>query len=385
MTILIACDSFKDALPAMAVCEAIARGLQIAIAPPQTLNCLIFPLADGGEGTFDVLTFHKGLEKKTVRVQDPLFRKINAHYGISRDGRTAFIEMASAAGLQLLVGAERNPLKTSTYGVGELILAALTEGVENIALAIGGSATNDGGVGMAAALGYQFLDEAGHILEPIGGHLGRIHHIVKTNRVPDFSKVKVEVICDVKNPLLGEKGAAQVYARQKGATDAMIEALERGMRQFADCAAASSIFNRRIASDTEGGGAAGGLGYGSQVFLNARLRRGIDMILDMTDFEQVLKTADILITGEGRLDSQTAQGKLIDGLCQRAKKFDKPVIALCGAVDAPPQYIHDLGLTAAFSIAHKPTTLSEALATTAENLEKTAFAVGQVLSMKYEV
>ena len=376
MKILIACDSFKDALNATEVCRSIERGWRLA---DPSVSATIFPLADGGEGTFAVLAEHLHLEKIDIVVKDALFRPIKAQYGfnnLSKDKNTegvAFIEMAQVAGLQLLNNGERNPLKTTTFGVGELINDAVKRGAKKIILAIGGSATNDAGMGMATALGYTFLDKNSQKLLPIGENLIKIDRIERGNTIFDTSKIKVEVMCDVKNPLFGTNGAAYVYARQKGATSANIEQLDKGLRHFADKMAA---FNG--SPFAEGAGAAGGLGFGAMCFLNAELKSGIDVILDISNFDKQLIDKDLIITGEGRLDSQTANGKLINGLVERAKKRKIPIIALCGALEAPPQYIHDLGLLAAFPIGQKPTNLADALAHTGENLEKTMFNIARI-------
>ncbi|MDZ7878653.1 MAG: glycerate kinase [Saprospiraceae bacterium] len=377
MKILIAADSFKDALDASSVCRAIERGLQLAASLPKeagfgasTVATRIFPLADGGEGLSDILNFHLGLTQIAVEVCDPLFRKTKALYNLSADGKTAFIEMAQAAGLQLLKQEERNPLKTTTFGVGEMINDALKNGAKRIVLGIGGSATNDLGIGMATALGWQFLDKNKDKLLGIGENLTKIETMIP----PQYStlfEATFEVMCDVQNPLLGANGAANVYARQKGASDAAIETLEVGAFNFWKRAKASPKV------ETEGAGAAGGLGFGALFFLNATIKRGIDAVMDLTNFDEQVAWADVIFTGEGRLDSQTARGKLIAGIVARARK--KSVIALCGAVEIPPQYINDLELKAAFSIAQKPCSLQEALVSTAENLEKTAFNIARIL------
>ncbi len=388
MNILIACDSFKDALDAPSVCRAIEQGLRLV---DPSVNTRIFPLADGGEGVSDVLNFHLGLKKVETEVHDPLFRKIKATYSVSADGQTAFIEMAQAAGLQLLSEDERNPLKTTTFGVGEMIKDAVERGAIRIILGIGGSATNDLGIGMATALGWQFLDKNKEKLSPIGENLGKIATIIPPH-APDlghrfsnllkFTKSEIEsgiapeltfeVLCDVTNTLLGEKGAAYTYAKQKGASDAAIKTLEAGAKNFAKV----SSF-RKVEAETAGAGAAGGLGFGALFFLEATIKRGIEAMMDLIDFDKQVSWADVIFTGEGRLDGQTAQGKLIAGVIARAQQ--KPVVALCGALDATPQYLNHLGLKAAFSIAQKPCLLTEALALTAENLEKTAFNVGRLL------
>lgn len=370
MNILIACDSFKDALDALSVCRAIERGLQLADA--DTVSTSIFPLADGGEGLSDILNFHLSLKKVQIEVHDPLFRKIKATYNLNADNTTAFIEMAQAAGLQLLTMAERNPLKTTTFGVGEMIHDALEKGAKRIVLGIGGSATNDLGIGMAAALGWSFWDKNKEQLSPVGGSLDKIESIIPP-QYSDHSDVLFEVMCDVTNPLLGKTGAAHVYAKQKGAGIEMIDVLEKGAANFWKVGNFS-----KVEAETAGAGAAGGLGFGALVFLKATIKSGINTVMDLTDFDKQVAWADVIFTGEGRLDSQTADGKLVAGIISRAQ--GKRVIALCGALEMTPQYVKELGLKAAFSIAQKACSLPEALAGTAENLEKTAFSVGRLLS-----
>lgn len=373
MKILIACDSFKDALDAPSVCRAIERGLKMADTEFQTQ---IFPLADGGEGMSEILDYHLGLEPVLIEVHDPLFRKIKAAYHIHTESSTAFIEMAQAAGLPLLQLHERDPLSTTTFGVGEMIKDALDKGIKKIVLGIGGSATNDVGIGMAAALGWQFLDEKEAVLTPTGGSLSAIKTVKKPPQttLDAIQNTAFEIICDVTNPLYGAQGAAYVYARQKGATDEMIVALDKGLRHFFSIAVAQKPY---LQHDMAGAGAAGGLGFGAIYFLNAQLKRGIEAIMDLTQFDSQVTWADIILTGEGRLDSQTAHGKLIAGIIARSQQ--KPVIALCGAVEAPPQYLKDLGLTAAFSITPKPCSLLEALVETETNLEMMGFNFGRVL------
>jgi len=369
MNILIAADSFKDALPAKEVCRAIESGLLRSNA---TIKTRCFPLADGGEDTFDVLSEHLNLQKITVPASDPLQRPISAAYGISADGQTAFIEMAKTAGLQLLSVQERNPLKTNTRGVGQQIADALQRGVQHIVLAIGGSATNDAGMGMAVALGWRFLDQHGNDLEPTGENLVWVYTIVApTTNVA--KNITTSVICDVTNPLFGKEGAAFVYAHQKGADNAAITLLDNGLRRFSAIAKGPSPW-------LPGAGAAGGMGFGALLFLNAQLQRGIDLMLDLTQFDNALQWADLVITGEGKIDAQTAYGKLIHGICQRAAAAQKPVIAFCGKLDATAADIQKIGLQAAYSI-NPPgvTNLAEMLRDTKLNIEKSAHHLAQVL------
>jgi glycerate kinase len=360
MNILVACDSFKDALPADEVCAAIARGLKQSHADAAVTE---MPLSDGGEGLLDVLGRALNLGWIDRQVSDPLGRPVMGRYGLSADGKTAVVEMARASGLQLLTLEERDPRKTSTFGTGELLADAKARGAVHALLAIGGSATNDAGIGAAAALGWRFLDGSGKDVPPDGGHMKDIARLV-TAPAP-FEKV--EVLCDVTNPLYGPTGAAWIYGRQKGGTDAVLAELDDGLQHIADVV--KTQLGRDVAN-IPGAGAAGGLGYGAVAFLNAELRRGIEIVLDITGFDAAAQNADLIITGEGHLDGQSAQGKLIQGLCGRAGKT--PVIALCGKLSASPDQVKAIGLKAAYSINREERPLAEMLANTAANLEKTA-------------
>lgn len=365
MNILIASDSFKDALPAVEVCQALAVGIQTALPEAETIHC---PLADGGEGTFEVLANALGLQSVKVEVCDPLLRPVNSAYGRSADGKTAFIELAKCSGIQLLRPDERNPLLTSTFGVGQQIKHAMEHGATHLILAIGGSATNDAGTGMAAALGWRFLDETGAGLPPIGQNLARIAALVPPAVRPN---IKVQVICDVTNPLFGPIGAARVYARQKGADKAAIEHLDRGLRHFAGVVAQTEVSTDPF---TPGAGAAGGMGFGSLFFLNAELKRGADLVFDLLNLDEKLRWADLVVTGEGMIDAQTAHGKLIHSLCHRAAQHDTPVIAFCGRLEAGPEQIRAIGLQSAHNInAEQPEApLAQMLAQTAANLKRSA-------------
>jgi glycerate kinase len=363
MNILVACDSFKDALPADEVCAAIARGLRQS-HPDATITEM--PLSDGGEGLLDVLGRALGLGGIDKHVTDPLGRPVMGRYGLSADGRTAVVEMARASGLQLLTLAERDPRKTSTFGTGELMADAKARGARHVLLAIGGSATNDAGIGAAAALGWRFLDAAGKDLSPDGGHMKDVARLVPAPAPFE----KVEVLCDVTNPLYGPTGAAWIYGRQKGGSDAVLAELDDGLQHIADVV--KTQLGRDVAQ-MPGAGAAGGLGYGAVAFLNAELRRGIEIVLDITGFDAAARAADLIITGEGHLDGQSAQGKLIQGLCGRAGKT--PVVALCGKLSASPAQVKAIGLKAAYSINKEERPLVEMLASTAINLQKTAEAL----------
>jgi glycerate kinase len=374
--ILIAADKFKLTLPAQEVTEAMARGLLSAQPHWQVQQ---FPLADGGEGTSEILTRHAGGRLVEVTVHDPLMRPVTACFGISGDERTAFAEMSQASGLWRLTAAERNPLKTNTFGTGELILQAARTGATTLVLGIGGSATNDAGIGMAAALGYRFLDVEGSVLLPIGENLARIARIDDSQNI--FRKEKpprMLVLCDVDNPLYGPRGAARTFAGQKGADATTIELLDTGLRSFGRLL---EDYTGRPLVNLPGAGAAGGLGVALMAFFGAELRPGIENILDLTGFERALADADLVITGEGRLDAQTLGGKVIGGVCAHALAAGKPVVALCGAVELAPADLQRLGLAAAFCIAPGPRTLDEALAATAADLERTAYQIGKLLAV----
>jgi glycerate kinase len=360
MNILVACDSFKDALPADAVCRAIAAGLKRS-HPDAIITEM--PLSDGGEGLLDVLRAPLGLEWIEKDAADPLGRSIKGRYGLSADRQTCVVEMAEASGLQRLTLAERDPRKTSTLGTGQLLADARIRGAKRAILAIGGSATNDAGIGAAAALGWSFLDGNGKNVPPDGGHLKDIAKLVPA----PASFESMEVLCDVTNPLFGPSGAAWIYGRQKGGSDAVLAELDEGLKHLA--ALVTAQLGRDVAN-LPGAGAAGGLGYGAVAFLGAQLRRGIEIVLDMTGFDAAAGAADLIITGEGHLDGQSAQGKLIQGLCGRAKAT--PVIALCGKLSATPEQIKTIGLKAACSINAEERPLAEMLANTAANLERAA-------------
>jgi glycerate kinase len=362
MHVLIACDSFKDALDAENVCAAIARGLKAAHPGIETTE---MPLSDGGEGVLDILRKALALRTVSCAATDPLGRPLTASYGLSEDGGTALVEMATASGLQMLTLEERDPLLTSTYGTGQLLADAKARGASTALLAIGGSATNDAGIGMAAALGWQFRDAQGAPVKPDGGNLQRIARIVPPP-APLFDKV--EVLCDVTNPLYGPNGAAWIYGPQKGGTRESLTHLDDGLRHIAGLVATQ--LGKPGLADVPGAGAAGGLGFGGMAFLDATLKRGIEMVLDLVGFDAAVARADLVITGEGHIDGQSLSGKLIQGVCRRAGTT--PVIALCGKLSASEEDVRAVGLQAARCINTVPRPLTEMLAATGENLERTA-------------
>lgn len=361
--ILIAPDSFKHALSAIEAAQAMGRGAKRA---GEAVNPVLLPLSDGGEGMTEILTHCKnGLFVETT-VCNPLFKPVLARYGLAGNPPTAIIELAQASGLQLLQPQDRNPLHTTTFGTGQLILHALRNGVQQVILGIGGSATNDAGIGMAAALGYRFLDAQGNELVPVGSSLIHVCRIDTTRLKFNPAQLQVTLACDVSNPLFGPTGAAHTYARQKGANNAEIDLLDAGLQHFANVV--QQQFGTDIAQ-MPGAGAAGGTGAGAMVFLGATMQRGIDLVMQYTRFEEHLSRAHLLITAEGSIDSQTLYGKVVKGVAQKARGYGIPAIGFCGALQATPQQIQETGLTAAFSIQQMPCTLEAAINNTAQNLE----------------
>ena len=310
--------------------------MQVAVAVEQGIHkvcpsCEVVKVnvADGGEGTVDALLDTLGGQMQTVTVSDPLGRPISASYGILGDGLTAVIEMSAASGLPLLSPEERNPMKTSSYGTGEMIKDAMSKGCRKFLVGIGGSATNDGGMGMLTALGFRFLDADDRALDGIGENMSKVQKI-DVQAVPNAVTESVFIVaCDVDSPFYGSEGAAYVFSPQKGADDSMVEELDRGMQHLADIIRCS--MNKDI-SDVPGAGAAGGLGGGFLAFLNARLERGIEMVLDAIHFDDIIAGADLVITGEGRVDFQTLTGKTPYGVMRRARKQNIRVAAIGGSV-----------------------------------------------------
>lgn len=355
MNILIAPDKFKGSLTASEAARAIAVGIQ-RCRPDAELT--LMPLADGGEGTAAILTRATSGTLLQLPVNDALMRPVAATYGVSGDGRTAFIEMAEASGLQRLAPADYDPLRASTFGTGELIRAALARGVSTIILCIGGSATNDGGTGMAAALGVRFYDEQGRRLQPNGGNLIQIRRVDRSQVLPAVRTTTFRVACDVQNPLYGPTGAAFVYAPQKGAAPGQLPLLDAGLRQLA---AVVRVEGANEVADEPGSGAAGGLGFGARVFLGADLQTGFALVADALNLQQHITQSDLVITGEGRLDAQTLSGKVIRGLTQLAEPLRVPVVAFCGTLDLSPEQSRALGLQFAQSILTGPMELPTAL------------------------
>jgi len=346
--IAIAPDSFKGSLSALEAAEHIERGLKNVL---KNVSCRKIPMADGGEGTVRAIAESTGGKILTRTVTGPRGKKVKAHFGVTGDGKTAVIEMAAASGLALLKPRERNPMVTTTRGTGQLIKQALAQGARHILVGIGGSATNDGGTGMARALGVRFLDKQGRNLPEGGGALRELERIDIRKLDPRVAKARVEVACDVDNPLTGPHGAAQVYGPQKGATPAMVKKLDAGLKQMAKVAA------RDLGIDileVPGSGAAGGLGGGLMAYLGGVLRPGVDMVVDSVKLKRRMKGCDLVITGEGRMDHQTAYGKTPAGVARVAKELGIPVIAICGSLGKDPGVVNDIGIDAFFAALETP-------------------------------
>jgi len=338
MNILIATDKFKGSLTAVEACEAIREGV-LSRYPAAQVD--VTPLADGGEGTCELLTTHTGGQTVSVEVAGPGFEKTIATYGLSGDGLTAFIESAKASGLVLLPIAKRDPLRTTTLGTGELIAHALAKGVKNIILGVGGTATNDAGIGMAAALGYQFLDKSGKVIEPTGNNLALINTIDSSKVSELVASTTFVALCDVNNSLYGPGGAAHTYGPQKGATAEAVELLDLGLRNFEQVVRDSL----QLAADFPGAGAGGGLASGAKVFLNATIRSGMDYIMQVTNLVERIKHADLIITGEGKIDTQTLSGKVVGTIATTARRFNKKVIAVCGICELREIELAKIGIS----------------------------------------
>ena len=368
MKVVAAIDSFKGSMTSLEVAAAFEKGVKKVYKDAEFIK---IPLADGGEGTVKALIDNLDGKMVNIKVKDPLMRDIDSFYGISGDGKTAVIEMAAASGLPLLSPDERNPLKATTFGTGELIKDALEKGCREFIIGIGGSATNDAGTGMLSALGYIFLDENGNELEPNGENLINIKSFKDDKVMKEVSEAKFLIACDVDNPFYGTNGAAHVYGKQKGATSDIIKILDDGMRNFSNVI---EKIKKTDISNISGSGAAGGLGGAFTAFFNSELKPGIDIITEKIELENKINGSDYVITGEGRIDFQSAMGKTPSGVAKLAKKYGIPVIAIGGSVDDEIGDIYDCGITAAFSIIDSPMTLNEAMDTeNAQRLvEKTA-------------
>lgn len=372
MKIVIAPDSFKESLTALEVAKAIQTGFS-RIFPNADYE--LVPMADGGEGSVQSLIDATNGNLQKISVKSPLVNQVEAFFGLSGDKKTAFIEMAAASGLHLVPNEQRNPLITTSYGTGELIKAALNCGVEKILLGIGGSATNDGGVGMLQALGVKFLNAKKQEIDFGGEALSQIQQIDLSGLDKRLSQVAFEVACDVDNPLCGEQGASAIFGPQKGATPEMVETLDNALRHFAE--QAQTQLGVEIA-DKAGAGAAGGMGGGLLLLPNVTLRSGVNIIIETTHLAEKIADADLVITGEGRMDAQSIAGKTPIGVAKIAKQFNKPVIAIAGSLreDYPVVYQH--GIDAVFPIIRQLGSLEETLKLGKENLISTSENVARL-------
>ncbi|BFI47659.1 glycerate kinase [Yersinia pseudotuberculosis] len=375
MKIIIAPDSFKESLTAMQVAEAIEQGFSEIFPQAEYIK---LPMADGGEGTVESMVAATGGERVNVEVTGPLGAPVKAFYGWMGDGETAVIEMAAASGLHLVAPEQRNPLITTSYGTGELILAALNHGARKIILGIGGSATNDGGAGMMQALGVQLSDQQGKALTVGGAALAQLVDIDLSQLDDRLAQTDILVACDVDNPLCGAKGASAVFGPQKGATPERVQQLDAALQHYGE--KIEQVTGKSVIN-VAGAGAAGGMGAALFGLLNARLQPGIEIVTEALKLAAAVQKADLVITGEGRIDSQTIYGKTPVGVARVAKRFDIPVIAIAGSMAPDYEVVHQHGLDAVFSVLNHIQTLPEALEEASDNIRITARNVAAVWKM----
>lgn len=382
MKIIVAPDSFKSSMSAISAANAIERGIKKAGDFYNTnYDVIKVPMADGGEGTVDAVINSIGGRKIYTEVLDPLGRKINSFFGILGK-ETAIIEMAASSGLHLLSDKEKNPMETTTYGTGQLIKRALDEGCKHIIIGLGGSATNDGGVGMAQALGIKFLDNEGREIGFGGQNLKHIKSIDISGLDKRIDDVKITVASDVKNPLCGPQGASAVYGPQKGATPEMIKILDDNLKHLTE------IIKKDLKKDIRnipGAGAAGGLGAALIAFLDANILPGIEIIMELSNFEQQVENCDVVITGEGSTDYQTMFGKVPYGVGQVAKKYNKPLICISGSLKEGYESLYDEGVTALFSISPGPISLKDSIERGDELLERVSENVMRIFFLRGDV
>ena len=387
MKILIAIDSFKGSLSSKEAGEAIKSGI-LQVIPDA--DVLISPLADGGEGTVETLLEALGGSLETVRVKGPLFQEVEAHYGIlsdsqysPKDGKLAVIEMSQASGITLVSSEERNPLKTSSYGVGQMILDAYHKDCTRFFIGIGGSATNDGGIGMLSALGFRFRKENGEEISPIGEGLKDLASIDATSVPEGLFLCSFQIACDVENPLYGENGASLVYGFQKGGNKEMLSQMDLWMKRYSELV---KEYNPAANPEAPGSGAAGGLGFAFRSFLQGALKSGVSLILEETGLSEKMQGANLVITGEGRLDEQSAMGKAPIGVAKLAKAQGIPVIAFAGAVTEGAKACNDAGIDAYFPILREITTLEDAMnkKTAKKNLADTVEQVMRLYQLQHK-
>ena len=373
MKIVVAPDSFKGNLTSMEVADFVEAGIRKA---DERIEVVKIPVADGGEGSVAAMVAAAGGEIRHVRVTGPLGEPVEAFWGLLSDGKTAVIEMAAAAGLHLVPEALRNPMETTTWGVGQLLLDALNAGVRRVIMCIGGSATNDAGTGMMQALGVRFLDNGGHLLGRGGKILSDIRQVDVSGMDPRISRIEMMAACDVTNPLFGPRGAAYVYGPQKGASVEMTRQLDEGLRSFSEAMRLSLGID---VAEVPGAGAAGGLGAALLAFCQARLMPGIDVVIEAADFAGKVRDADLLITGEGRTDGQTAFGKVPVGLAMVAKQYGVPVVCLSGGLAEGYEAIYAHGVDAAFSNVTDAMPLAQAMANSGHMMTQAAYAITRLL------
>ena len=374
--IIIAADSFKGSATSIEVCNLIEKGI---LKVRKDVSIKKIPIADGGEGTVDAVMLATNGTIKKINVHDPIGNIIKSYYGII-DKDKYVIEMAAASGLPLVKKINQNPLIASTYGTGELILDAIKSGAKEILIGIGGSATNDFGIGMANALGYNFLDKNGNIIEAIAKNMINITDIDISNVDKNILNTSIIVACDVTNPLYGATGATAIYGEQKGVTKETFDILDDGLKNMA--AVVKKVFGKDIAN-IAGSGAAGGLGGGLLSFTNATLKSGIDSILDITDFNKELESTNLIITGEGAIDGQTKQGKVPVGIAKRAKEKNIPVIAIVGDIRDGAEAVYDMGITSIMPALKRAMPLEEAIRNSHVLIEDAAERAMRFISINF--
>jgi len=375
MKILICPDSFKESLSAIEVCDCVERGLKKADSRFEVEK---IPLADGGEGTVKALVLATHGRSLKCRVSDPLGRKIWARYGILGDGKTAIIEMAAASGLALVPVKKRNPLVTTTYGTGEMIANALGRGCRKIIVGIGGSATVDGGAGMAQALGARLLDGKGQEISFGGGEIEKVKKIDLKFMDKRIARTEFVIASDVRNPLLGPRGAARVYGPQKGATAKMVERLEKGLSNLA------RVIRKELSVSVEnlpGSGAAGGLGAGLYAFLGAKMESGVELVMRIAGLEARIKKANLVITGEGQLDRQTLYGKAVMGVIKTARKYRVPIVCIAGSIMPEAKDLYRFGVKGLLSIITMPMSLQQAMEKSRSLLINASENLGHILNL----
>ena len=375
MKIVIAPDSYKESLSAMEVAIQIEAGFREIYPDAEYVK---LPVADGGEGTVDAMVAATGGRQINVSVTGPTGKPVLAHFGITGNQQCAVIEMASASGLECIPPEERNPLITTSYGTGELIKAALDLGVTEFIIGLGGSATNDGGAGMLQALGIHLLDKAGHNIGKGGQCLSELEYVDVSGMDPRLKQCRITVACDVTNPLTGPQGASAIFGPQKGANPAMVRSLDENLKHYA------KVIARQTGKDVEfapGAGAAGGLGAALLAFLNAELRSGIEIVTEAVELEKAIMDADLVITGEGRIDSQSIKGKVPVGVARLAKRHNKPVIGIAGSLSSDVAVVYEHGIDCVFSVLNKVCSLDEALNDAAANVRLTARNIAATLRL----